>query len=177
MEKGTVIMLNGVSSSGKTTLAHAIQERMEQTWFLVGNDSFFEMLPEKLCRQDWPEAECQALEMLARTAKLFSDTGRSVLMDTVYLSVMKRDCFAFLRETLDGYPFYRVHVICREEELARRERERGDRSIGQAAWQLGRLVPQSGYDLTVDTSRHTCAENAETVARFFEARRARPEKA
>lgn len=167
LQKGIILQINGVSSAGETTLARAFQERMTQPWYLFGNDVFFDMLPEKLCNEDWPEAECLALEMLARTAKLFSDNGSHVILDTVYLSVMKRDCYAFLRETLAGHLFYSVHAICEEAELARRERERGDRTIGQAVWQLSRLLPEDGYDLIVDTFSHSPAENAEIIAQFL----------
>lgn len=168
MKNGTILILNGVSSAGKTTLAHEIQAQMLQPWYLMGNDLFFEMLPEKFCENDWPEAECQALEMLANTARLFSQTGRCVILDTVYLSVMKRDCFAILNDALKDCPRFLVHVVCPVEELERRERERGDRNIGQAAWQLSRLIPEAGYDLTIDTFKHTPKENAEIIIRAIE---------
>ncbi len=168
MDQGVILMLNGVSSAGKTTLARALQARMPQPWYLMGNDVFFDMLPEKFCKDDWPEAECQALEMMARTARLFSETGRSVILDTVYLSCMKRDCFSLLRDMLVDFPLYIVHVVCPEEEIARRERARGDRQLGQGAWQLSRLLPRTGYDLTVDTFAQTPEENAEVIVRFLD---------
>lgn len=171
-----ILILNGVSSAGKTTLAQEIQEQMPEPWYLMGNDLFFGMLSDKFCRDDWAEAECQALEMLADAAKLFSKSGRSIILDTVYLSVMKRDCFQYLINALVDCPRFLVHVVCPEEELKRRERERGDRDIGQAVWQLSRLVPEEGYDLTVDTYKNTVQQNAVTIIEAIEKRNIYGEK-
>jgi chloramphenicol 3-O-phosphotransferase len=46
-QHGQIIFLNGTSSAGKTTLAHAIQEESQQPYLLAGIDSFFAMVPEK----------------------------------------------------------------------------------------------------------------------------------
>ncbi|MNI97424.1 Chloramphenicol phosphotransferase-like protein [compost metagenome] len=50
---------------------------------------------------------------------------------------------------------------CPPEELARRERERGDRAIGQALKQLEIVHKEEVYDVEVDTyvdSAEHCAE-------------------
>jgi len=40
----------------------------------------------------------------------------------------------------------------------RRERNRGDRTIGQACWQLKDAHENLPYDVTVDTSKHMLEE-------------------
>lgn len=72
-KRALILMLNGVSSAGKTTLARAVQQLMDEPYYLMGNDLFFDMLPEKFCDADWREAEYQALCLMARTAAVFSD--------------------------------------------------------------------------------------------------------
>lgn len=42
-----IILLNGCSSSGKTTIAKAIQHLSEEPWLLLGIDTFFHMMPSK----------------------------------------------------------------------------------------------------------------------------------
>jgi chloramphenicol 3-O phosphotransferase len=167
MNKGNIILLNGVSSAGKTTLAKAIQARMIEPYFLFGNDVFFDMLPDGLVDLDWPEAEFQAMFLLSRTARLFSDLGKHVILDTVLLSVMKNDPYRDLRETLAGYPVCFVRVVCPVQELARRERQRGDRDIGQAESQLPLLNPQDGYDLVLDTHAHSGEECAREISEWI----------
>lgn len=43
-----IIYINGPSSAGKTTLAHAVQEEMEQPFLHIGIDRVIGMMPEKL---------------------------------------------------------------------------------------------------------------------------------
>ena len=44
MEKGRIIFLNGVTSSGKTSIVEALQERDEPFFYVVANDLFQEMV-------------------------------------------------------------------------------------------------------------------------------------
>ena len=52
MNKGKVIVLNGVSSSGKTTLAKAMQEAFDEPYIRLSIDDFINMMPEKLIKAD-----------------------------------------------------------------------------------------------------------------------------
>ncbi len=45
MPTGHVIFLNGASSSGKTTIAHMLQDRLEVPYLHMTIDAFSEMLP------------------------------------------------------------------------------------------------------------------------------------
>ena len=47
MNKGKIICLNGVSSSGKSTLAKALQDKLKEPYYLMSEDTFTFMLPEK----------------------------------------------------------------------------------------------------------------------------------
>jgi chloramphenicol 3-O phosphotransferase len=48
---GTIIFLNGTSSSGKTSLLKAIQNSFEEPLLDVGLDKFIWMLPERYLEQ------------------------------------------------------------------------------------------------------------------------------
>jgi chloramphenicol 3-O-phosphotransferase len=47
LEKGRIIILNGVSSVGKSTLAKTLQERLSDPFYLMDVDTFVRMAPEK----------------------------------------------------------------------------------------------------------------------------------
>lgn len=47
MPAGTIILLNGTSSAGKTTLARALQTALVDPYLCLGIDTFLAMLPER----------------------------------------------------------------------------------------------------------------------------------
>ena len=163
MNKGIIIWLNGVSSSGKTTLTRALQKKLEEPYYWLANDTFCDMSPEKLWDIDPLETEYQALSMLNHTIKLFSDMGKNIIVDHVLISSQKGDLLKKSVELLHEYPVLFVHVTCSLDELRRREIERGDRNIGQAENQLTILNPQDTYDITVDTYENTTEECADKI--------------
>ncbi len=167
MNKGKIIILNGVSSAGKTSLSRALQSKLDEIYYWLANDSFCDMIPDKAWDIDQPEAEYQALSMLGKAVKLFSDNGKNVIVDTVMVTVQKHDLYSEYIELLRGYPLCVVRVTCPLQELRRREIARGDRGIGQAEGQLSILNPQDGYDITVDTHLNSVEWCADEIAKFI----------
>lgn len=53
-------------------------------------------------------------------------------------------------------------------ELQRREKERGDREIGNAEWQFPILHPQDTYDITVDTFENSAEECTDQIIEMLE---------
>lgn len=167
MNNGIIIYLNGVSSSGKTTLTKALQNKLSEPYYWLANDTFVDMSPDKLLETDWYEAEYQALTMLHNTAKLFSDMGKGVIIDQVLLRGQKGELLNECVDLLQNNPVLFVHVTCSLDELRKREKERGDRNIGQAEGQLALLEPQETYDLTVDTSENATEQCADEIIEFL----------
>ena len=64
---------------------------------------------------------------------------------------------------MHDYPVLFVQVTSPLEELRRRERERGDREIGQGESQVAKLDPQDMYDIIVDTYNNTTVECADKI--------------
>ena len=164
MEKGKIIYLNGVSSAGKTTLAKALQHKLATPYYSLSEDIFINMTPEKFINDDSEENEqawSNAIFGMYHTAKMYSDLGMNTIMDTVL------DDSLFLDKTVEllhNYPVLSVHVICPLEELQRREKERGDREIGLAEFQLPILYPlDNTYDVTVDTHINTTENCADKI--------------
>jgi len=94
------------------------------------------------------------------TIKLFSDMGLNVIIDHV---LEKQEWLDECAEILHENPVLFVHVTCPLVELQRREKERGDRRIGQAESQLPRLSPQDTYDISVDTHNNSKEECADKI--------------
>lgn len=51
MEKGNIIFLNGISSSGKTTLEKVLQDSLQEPYFRISADAFFTIAPQKTSRR------------------------------------------------------------------------------------------------------------------------------
>ena len=150
MDKGKIIFLNGVSCSGKTTLAKTLQERLTEPFYSLSLDTFINSAPEKyFSAPDGRKIVNRAVSVLPHTIKIFSDMGLNVVADHVFLNMdgLMEECV----EALHEYPVLFVHVTCPPEELRRREGQRGV-AVGTAERQLTMLVPRDTYDLTVDTT-------------------------
>jgi chloramphenicol 3-O-phosphotransferase len=162
MQKGKIIFLNGVSSSGKSTLAKILQSRLSEPFYLLSNDMFCDMAPEKFWDINASETCDRALKGMYYTIKTFSDIGINVIVDDVFLREGDYDRLGECLKLLHDYDVLFVHVVCSSlDELRRREKERGDRGIGQGESQLAILDPQDTYDITVDTfanSKEECAD-------------------
>jgi chloramphenicol 3-O phosphotransferase len=159
MKKGRIIYLEGVSSSGKTTLARTLQERLLEPFFLLSGDMFWEMGPNNGIKPIIYENNVifPKIDLITRnTLKLFSDLGIDFIIDFVPV----RGSFV---KVLCGSPVLYVNVFCPIEELRRREKERGNRQLGLAESQLDEMFPQDKYDITVNTFTNTKEECADKI--------------
>jgi chloramphenicol 3-O phosphotransferase len=166
--RGRIIFLNGTSSSGKTSIAQALLTVLEQPWFHMSVDAINSMRSKNRTLELSP-AELDAV--LARTRAGFhravagmADAGNDVVVDHV-LSEQWRliDCL----HVLDGCEVTFVAVRCPAEELARRERARGDREPGHAAAQQHQVHAHGIYDLECDTATASPEENAQRIKEFI----------
>ena len=154
MEKGRIIYLNGVTSSGKTSIVEALQARRDVFFYVVANDLFQEMVGEEYLKEDYWKYLGEAIIMMYHTAKLFSDMGKNVLIDGI---LVERDGVAphygRMREILKDNPLDIVEVFCPPEICRRRSVERGDRYETQPDEQAELMAKDIRYSLRVDTSR------------------------
>ena len=155
MEKGKIIYLEGVSRSGKTTLAKTLQARLNEPYFLLSGDMFWEIAPEKF-RNNMDVIFPKIDAITPYTMKLFSDLG----VDTIIDMVPVRGGFI---KALYNCPVLYVKVSCSLEELRHREKNRSDRQIGLAESQIETLFSNDKYDIVVDTSIDTADECADKI--------------
>lgn len=171
-----IILLNGVGSAGKTSIAKALQSIARTPLLHVQMDAFLDMLPKHLIghpegllfqsvEQDGkaavaissgPVAE-RALRGMRHSVAALAAQGNDLILDEVLLGTTARE----YEELLAVFRLCRVSVFAPLDVLEARERQRGDRLIGLARWQYGRVHQNMQYDLELDTSRAspmTCAE-------------------
>lgn len=72
-----------------------------------------------------------------------------------------------LLERVKGYSILLVGVHCSLEELNRRERQRRDRTIGEAAAQFNRVHRGFVYDVEVDSSTKSPSELAVEIMNYL----------
>ena len=164
MEKGRIIFLNGVTSSGKTSIVEAIQERDDVFFYVVANDLFQEMVGEKYLRENYWKYLSEVILMMYHTAKLYSDMGKNVLIDGI---LVERDEIAphyqRLKDILKNHPLDVVEVYCPLDICRKRNIARGDRYEGQSEEQHALMAKDIAYCLKVDTSLLSPAECAEKI--------------
>ena len=160
MDKGSVVLLNGVSSSGKTTIAKALQEKLQEPYYWFSIDTFIGMAPERYYTDKLGgKVLCQIFKAFHHTIRSFVDMGMHCIVDTVFLNTPGLDCCLtdFVKQ-LDGSQVLIVYVHCPPEELRRREEKRGDREVGQGESQLKLLQLNDLYDVEIDTFAFTTDE-------------------
>lgn len=160
MEKGRILLLNGPSSAGKTTLSWELQTKAPGFWYWLALDYFFDAVPSQLWERDEGKGFRNAFDLHHDCVRLLSDQGKDVIMDTVLCS---RESISSFAQKLADCPVTMVKVICPVEELNRRELARGDRDIGLAAGQAEIIARQNNYDLTVDTHGDSTEECARQI--------------
>jgi chloramphenicol 3-O phosphotransferase len=155
------ILLNGPSSSGKSTLAKALQERIKEKrsegYEVVSIDDFMQTDPLETIYEE--DVFAVSGDLCKRVLEVL-EAGSGVIIDHVITS---ERIFRQMKEMLHAYPLRLVHIICPMEVLRERERARGDRCAGSAETSAEYLFPKEGYDLTVDTGRLPAAEIASVI--------------
>ncbi len=161
MTPGKIIVLNGASSSGKTSIVKALQDILEEPFLDAGIDRFIWMLPRRyLDRPLWDEVLGLATEAgpvghrlvsgMHQSIAVLSRAGNNVVADHV---LVERRWLEECTRLFSDLPALFVGVRCPLEVLEQREAARANRTLGQARAQFHRVHAHGIYDLEVDTSR------------------------
>lgn len=163
-----VIVLNGGSSSGKSTLARQLQEALPHPWLTLGVDTLVEALPPALRLPGegigfGSEGEVSTGDVFRQLDAAWSlgvaamaRAGARVIVDEVFLGAAASQ--ARWREALTGLEVLWVGVRCDPDVAEAREAARGDRVGGMARAQAERVHEGVTYDLEVDTSGQDAVE-------------------
>ncbi len=156
-----IVVLNGVGSVGKSSLARALQARSRLPLLHVAMDGFLEMLPEAL--RDHPSgisyvrtpigvevrvgpAGARLLAGMLEAVAALAWAGCDLVFDTV----MDREATIICRARLTAFDTAHVGLVAPLTVIEAREVQRGDRLIGLARAQFGRVHVGIDDDLTLD---------------------------
>lgn len=148
-----VIVLNGPSSSGKSTLARALHQALPGYWLRWSLDEYltavepprFKQAPEEVP----PEVPRRMFTGFHQAVGAIACAENRLILDHV---ILKPEWWRELREAVGDSRLFTVAVTCPLPELERRERVRGDREIGLARSQVPLVHAHGPHDLVLDTS-------------------------
>jgi chloramphenicol 3-O phosphotransferase len=165
MPKGVIVLLNGVSSSGKTTIARELVKRLPG-FFHFSIDDYDHVIEKMEDRDNERLIPVDTEIFFHRNIKMFSDYGLSLIVDHVLHNPFTLQDF---QSALSDYPLLLIGVHCPAEILEQRENTRGDRFAGLARRQLDLVHKGMKYDLEVNTHFDSLEYNVELICK-----RARP---
>ena len=156
-----VILLNGPSSSGKSTLSRVLQARIRQErgddFGIISIDDFMKLATDETIYED---DVYEINEDMCRAAAEILKDANGVIIDHVITS---ERIYQQLLDLLGNFQIRTVHVSCPLEVLLQREQARGNRCIGSAEASYTCLYPREGYDLTVDNAARSAEENTALI--------------
>ena len=170
-----IIFLNGWTSAGKTSIAQALQARLDPPHLRYGIDDAFAMLPLRL--HDQPDGfffdrDARGLVRLnhgpfgqatlrayRRAAAAIAGMVDVIVDEVVLEAAIAADWISVVR----GLDVVAVGVHCDLDELERREVARGDRLVGQARGQFDIVHRWFRYDLEIDTTSASPEAAADTI--------------
>lgn len=168
-----VLVLNGGSSSGKTTLARRLQEELSGYWLRLGVDTLIDAAPPRLLSvgeglrlsQDgsvspgpaFAEVEGRWMTGVAAMAA----AGAQVIIEDNFVSGPSAQ--QRWRAALGAVPAAWIGVHSPAAVAAERERTRPDRATGMADKQADLVHVGIEYDVEVDTSLATAEELARHI--------------
>lgn len=162
----TVIVLNGASSSGKTTLARAFQDIAGSLYLNFSIDDILYSLPQSTIDRliaGHPTPEVKFADLVTAyyaCVRELAALGHNLVIDN---AITARYQAERLVQALTGHDVLMVLVTCPEPTLRTRESARRDRRPGLASDQLPTITRWLHYDLTVDTFQHRAVDAARAI--------------
>ncbi|OME13791.1 chloramphenicol phosphotransferase CPT family protein [Paenibacillus odorifer] len=178
MKKGLIVLLNGASSSGKTSITMELKKQNEIPFHHLSYDDFSGNYNDFI-NKTYPSIKPTRVlddEVVSEilfdpissvyyaTIKLFSEMGLNVIVDTIIYDDKR---FNEFHDLLMDLPTLFVGVLCSRDGLIIREHIRGDRALGLALYQYDKVYSFAEYDLEVNTEKLSPAECADKILRFI----------
>lgn len=182
-----LVLINGPSSAGKTSVARALQKRLAKPFLLYGIDHVSDCIPphfrfdSNAFPREWPEPDGSApakrsrkkkapapeitadqwLRDARRMAGELARRGYNLILDEVLTQPARLEDYLAVFE---GLEVYTVGLECSLEVLEAREAARPDRSQGEARRTYDRVHQYCEYDLLLDSADLTPEACAQLIA-------------
>jgi chloramphenicol 3-O phosphotransferase len=171
-----VLVLNGGSSAGKTTLARRLQDELDGSWLRLGVDTLVDAAPARLFGGDGLDLAADGsvgvgeefirveAQWMAGVAAMVRAGARVVVEDNFVSGPVGQQRWSV---ALAGLRVGWVGVRCAPDVAEQREGARGDRVAGMARSQADAVHVGIAYDLEVDTGAVGTDELARVVVAHF----------
>jgi chloramphenicol 3-O phosphotransferase len=158
--RSAIILINGASSAGKSTLARAFQAQIDEPFLRFSLDLLMfsrEVLPVR--RDDagpfsWAVMRPRLFEGYYGCLAALAAAGNNLVVDYI---VETQQQLSGLVGLLAPFDVFYVGLRCPLPELERRERQRGDRRIGDARRDHDLVHRFGPYDVELDATLPTDA--------------------
>jgi chloramphenicol 3-O phosphotransferase len=176
VKPGRIILLNGTSSSGKSSIARELQGALPEPYLHLRIDTFLAMLPARYFGERPPADEGfllvkgeagtaiqtgpvgkRLVRGMARACAALAAAGNHLIIDHVLLDA---GVSAHLAEVLRPFEALSVGIRCPLAVAIQREQARADRTAGMVRAQYDLVHAHAVYDLEIDTSTCTPREAA-----------------
>lgn len=193
MAQGRIVLLNGSSSAGKTTLARALQAVRREPWFHLALDQFRDGMPpayrglnspdgtpgarglnvvpvehrgERVTAVRFGDVGRRMLAGMHRAIAAFAAAGNDVVVDDLFLEADTLDDYL---DALDGFDVLFVGVRASLDLVQAREAERPGRFPGTATSHFDAVHAHGVYDLELDSSSGSPRDLALRIAERLDA--------
>ena len=186
MAFGSLIIVNGNSSAGKSTVARLMQAELPQPFLLTGLDHFLHRVPDSLVGppdevvlRGWevtfnngemasvPQTTplgYQIINGIYAAIAAYCRAGNNAIVDAV---MYDSEAVTLARENFAGLKVFSVGLHCELAEAKRRERHRGDRAPGGAAAFDALVHLHLRYDFSIDVTNISAADAAHLIVSEF----------
>jgi chloramphenicol 3-O phosphotransferase len=187
-----IILLNGCSSAGKSSISEKIMELSEEPWLNFSLSTFWNALSPKykgfgeksnegfqfIPRQDkqgFPINEIREIKInsygekilgsMPKVFKQLADDGHNLIIEEV---ILEKKYLENYENNLKEHQVYFVNINCELDILEKREKARGDRVIGSNHAQYFKMKDLNWkYDLKIDNSHVSALDSAQKILEFI----------
>lgn len=150
---GKIIVINGPSSSGKTTLALALQKQLDVPFIRFSFDLFIDhkAFPSEQIRNgtfSWEAMRPSVFRGLHQCLPALATAGNNIIFDHI---IETKPWLYELVSLIAELDVFFVGLHCSLPELERRETQRGDRRKGEARMDFETVHSVTSYDLELDS--------------------------
>ena len=169
---GKIILLNGASSSGKSSVARVLQITVDEPFWRISFDHLRDAGALPLARFqsgefNWADFRDRFFVGYERSLAAFAETGNNLIVDYI---VETEAGMGRLVTLFSPFDVFFVGVHCALDELERRETARGDRARGDARRDYHAIHRHARYDMEVDTTDARPERVAEEIVAAWRAR-------
>jgi len=150
---GKIIIINGPSSSGKTTLALALQNQLDIPFIRFSFDLFIEQraFPSKQIKNgafSWEAMRPSVFRGIQQCVPALATAGNNIIFDHI---IETKAWLHHLLSLISELDVFFVGLHCSLPELERREIQRGNRNRGEAYRDFQTVHSITSYDLELNS--------------------------